>query len=155
MTTSTRTRRVSSPAYYLARPAALWLAAFSPQSASASASEPEPRLEDRGLCIGEVRGPAGGIWPQVTNDLARGRVRRLRVPSPTAPARSANLRMSRARRAAMLGSMMTYYRAWENRRFVRTLLREEQPEFADVLESAVREVPCLRCHGSRCSEATS
>ena len=38
----------------------------------------------------------------------------------------------------MLGSMMTYYRAWENRRFVRTLLREKQPEFADVLESAVR-----------------
>ena len=31
MTTSTRIRRVSSPAYYLARPAALWLAAFSPQ----------------------------------------------------------------------------------------------------------------------------
>ena len=48
--------------------------------------------------------------------------------------------------------MMTYYRAWENRRFVRTLLREKQPEFADVLESAVREAPCLRCHGSRCSE---
>jgi hypothetical protein len=40
--------------------------------------------------------------------------------------------------------MMTYYRAWENRRFVRTLLREKQPEFADVLESAVREAPCLR-----------
>ena len=34
---------------------------------------------------------------------------------------------------AMLGSMMTYYRAWENRRFVRSLLREKQPEFADVL----------------------
>ena len=49
----------------------------------------------------------------------------------------------------MLGSMMTYYRAWENRRFVRSLLREKQPEFADVLESAVREAPCLRCHGSR------
>ncbi len=49
--------------------------------------------------------------------------------------------------------MMTYYRAWENRRFVRTLLREKQPEFADVLESAVREEPCLRCHGSQCSEA--
>jgi hypothetical protein len=52
----------------------------------------------------------------------------------------------------MLGTMMTYYRAWENRRFVRSLLREKQPEFADVLESAVREAPCLRCHGSRCSE---
>ena len=61
--------------------------------------------------------------------------------------------MSRVRGAAMLGSMMTYYRAWENRRFVRTLLREKQPEFADVLESAVREAPCLQCHGSRCAEA--
>ena len=61
--------------------------------------------------------------------------------------------MSRVSGAAMLGSMMTYYRAWENRRFVRTLLREKQPEFADVLESAVQEAPCLRCHGSRCSEA--
>jgi len=49
--------------------------------------------------------------------------------------------------------MMTYYRAWENRRFVRSLLREKQPEFADVLESAVREAPGLRCHGSRCAEA--
>jgi hypothetical protein len=53
----------------------------------------------------------------------------------------------------MLGIMMTYYRAWENRRFVRSLLREKQPELADVLESAVREAPCLRCHGSQCSEA--
>jgi hypothetical protein len=53
----------------------------------------------------------------------------------------------------MLGSMMTYYRAWENRRFVRSLLREKQPEFAAVLESAVREAPCLQCHGSRCAEA--
>jgi len=44
--------------------------------------------------------------------------------------------------------MMTYYRAWENRRFVRTLLREKQPEFADVLESAVREAPCLRFPGA-------
>ena len=61
MTTSTHTRRVSSPAYYLARPAALWLAAFSPQSPSASASEPEPRLEDRGSCIGKARGPAADM----------------------------------------------------------------------------------------------
>jgi hypothetical protein len=53
--------------------------------------------------------------------------------------------MSRVRGAAMLGTMMTYYRAWENRRFVRSLLREKQPEFAAVLESAVREAPCLRC----------
>ena len=48
----------------------------------------------------------------------------------------------------MLGSMMTYYRAWENRRFVRRLLREKQPEFAAALESAVREPPCRLCHGS-------
>ena len=48
----------------------------------------------------------------------------------------------------MLGSMMTYYLAWENRRFVRRLLREKQPGFAAVLESAVRESPCLLCHGS-------
>jgi hypothetical protein len=61
--------------------------------------------------------------------------------------------MSRVRGAAMLGGMMTYYRAWENRRFVRSLLREKQPEFAAVLESAVPEAPCLRCHGSRCSQA--
>ena len=47
------------PAYYLARPAALWLAAFSPQSASASEPEPEPRLEDRGSCIGEARAGCG------------------------------------------------------------------------------------------------
>jgi len=33
MTTSVRIRRVSSPAYYLARPAALWLAAFAPRQA--------------------------------------------------------------------------------------------------------------------------
>jgi hypothetical protein len=61
--------------------------------------------------------------------------------------------MSRVRDTAMLGGMMTYYRAWENRRFVRSLLREKQPEFADVLESAVREAPCLQCDGSRCSAA--
>src|SRR5689334_15670257 len=83
----------------------------------------------------------------------------MRTPHPASraagncPARSADLRMSRVPGAAMLGTMMTYYRAWENRRFVRSLLRERQPEFADVLESAVREAPCLRCHGSRCSEA--
>ena len=51
MTTSTRTRRVSSPAYYLGRPAALWLAAFArrpgPGPGCASAS-----------CASEVRGPA-------------------------------------------------------------------------------------------------
>jgi hypothetical protein len=58
MTTSTRIRRVSSPAYYLARPAALWLAAFSPQPRSASEPRPEPRPADRASCTGEVRGPA-------------------------------------------------------------------------------------------------
>ena len=31
MTTNTRIRRGSSPAYYLGRPAALWLAAYAPQ----------------------------------------------------------------------------------------------------------------------------
>ena len=49
--------------------------------------------------------------------------------------------------------MMTYYRAWENQRFVRGLLREKQPELAAALEAAVRELPCLRCDGSRCSTA--
>ena len=53
----------------------------------------------------------------------------------------------------MLGSMMTYYRAWENRRFVRRLLREKQPEFASALEAAVQAAPCRLCHGSRCSGA--
>jgi hypothetical protein len=48
MTTSTRIRRVSSPAYYLARPAAFWLAAFSPQPRSAS-------------CVGDARGPAADL----------------------------------------------------------------------------------------------
>ena len=50
MTTNSRTRRVSSPAYYLARPAALWLAAFAPR--------PEPQPADRSSCTSEVRGPA-------------------------------------------------------------------------------------------------
>jgi hypothetical protein len=47
MTTNARTRRVSSPAYYLARPAALWLAAFAPR--------PEPRPADRASCTSEGR----------------------------------------------------------------------------------------------------
>jgi hypothetical protein len=59
--------------------------------------------------------------------------------------------MSSVRGAAMLGSMMTYYLRWENRRFVRRLLREKQPEFAAVLESAVWVSPCGLCHGSQCS----
>jgi hypothetical protein len=43
--------------------------------------------------------------------------------------------------------MMTYYRAWENQRFVRGLLREKQPELAAALEAAVREAPCLPVAG--------
>jgi hypothetical protein len=54
----------------------------------------------------------------------------------------------------MLGSMMTYYRAWENRRFVRMLLREKQPELAAALESLAQERPCLLCHGSQDSMAS-
>jgi hypothetical protein len=68
-----------------------------------------------------------GAWPARSGRAARA----------ARAARSAGLRMSRVRGAAMLGSMMTYYRAWENRRFVRRLLREKQPEFAAALESAV------------------
>jgi hypothetical protein len=49
--------------------------------------------------------------------------------------------------------MMTYYRAWENQRFVRGLLREKQPELAAALDAAVREPPCLRCDRSRCAQA--
>jgi hypothetical protein len=49
--------------------------------------------------------------------------------------------------------MMTYYRAWENQRFVRGLLREKQPELAAALEAAVREAPCLLCDGMRCAPA--
>ena len=50
MTTNARTRRVSSPAYYLARPAALWLAAFAPR--------PEPPQANGSSCTSEGRGPA-------------------------------------------------------------------------------------------------
>ena len=52
MNTSTRIRRASSPAYYLGRPAALWLAAF--------ARRPGPGPADRtpASCASEVRGPA-------------------------------------------------------------------------------------------------
>jgi hypothetical protein len=49
--------------------------------------------------------------------------------------------------------MMTYYRAWENQRFVRGLLREKQPGLAAALDAAVREPPCLRCDRSRCAQA--
>jgi hypothetical protein len=52
MTTSTRIRRINSPAYYLGRPAALWLAAF--------ARRPGPGAAGRASasCTSEVRGPA-------------------------------------------------------------------------------------------------
>ena len=63
MTTNAPIRRVSSPAYYLARPAALWLAAFTPQSQSQSRppSASEPRPADRASCVGEARGPAADL----------------------------------------------------------------------------------------------
>jgi hypothetical protein len=48
MTTSTHIRRVSSPAYYLGRPAALWLARFTPR----------PSDRKPASCISEVRGSA-------------------------------------------------------------------------------------------------
>jgi len=48
MTTSTRIRRVSAPAYYLARPAAVWLGAF--------ARRPEQLPTDRESCTSEARG---------------------------------------------------------------------------------------------------
>ena len=59
MTTNARIRRVSSPAYYLARPAALWLAAFAPQPQPQPTSE--PRSADRTSCTGEARGPAADL----------------------------------------------------------------------------------------------
>jgi hypothetical protein len=63
MTTNARIRRVSSPAYYLARPAALWLAAFAPQPQPQSQpqSTSEPRSADRTSCTGEARGPAADL----------------------------------------------------------------------------------------------
>jgi len=48
MNTSTRTRRVNSPAYYLGRPAALWLAAFARRPGDRTAAS----------CTSEVCGPA-------------------------------------------------------------------------------------------------
>jgi hypothetical protein len=61
MTTNAPIRRVSSPAYYLARPAALWLAAFTPQSQSRPPSASASRPEDRASCVGEARGPAADL----------------------------------------------------------------------------------------------
>jgi len=48
MTASTRTRRVNSPAYYLGRPATLWLAAFARR----------PVARTPASCASEGRGPA-------------------------------------------------------------------------------------------------
>ena len=45
MTTRTCTRRVSAPAYYLGRPAALWLAALAPPSTDGKS--PRVSGEDR------------------------------------------------------------------------------------------------------------
>jgi hypothetical protein len=36
-------------------------------------------------------------------------------------------------------------RAQENREYVRTLLKKDQPEFAAMLERLERELVCLRC----------
>jgi hypothetical protein len=41
-------------------------------------------------------------------------------------------------------------RAQENREYVRTLLRNKQPEFAALLEWLERELPCLRCRDTIC-----
>jgi hypothetical protein len=57
MTTSTRTRRVNSPAYYLGRPAALWLAAFARRPGPGPAG-PGPAGRTSASCASEVRGPA-------------------------------------------------------------------------------------------------
>ena len=45
MTSNVRIRRVSSPAYYLARPAAQWIAAFTPRRADRESctSQSSPR----------------------------------------------------------------------------------------------------------------
>jgi len=43
MSSSVRIRRVSSPAYYLARPAALWLAALAPRPAGRESCTREGR----------------------------------------------------------------------------------------------------------------
>lgn len=39
-------------------------------------------------------------------------------------------------------------RAQENREYVRTLLKKNQPEFAALLEGLERELVCLRCWGT-------
>ena len=86
MTTNARTRRVSSPAYYLARPAALWLAAFAPR--------PQPRPADRASCTSEGRGSTAhsALGDEPDDPAARERLIWLRVPpcvtrrAPASPA---------------------------------------------------------------------
>ena len=56
MTTNARIRRVSSPAYYLARPAALWLAAFAPRPTGRAATGAVPA---RRIAVVHQR----GAWP--------------------------------------------------------------------------------------------
>jgi hypothetical protein len=41
-------------------------------------------------------------------------------------------------------------RAQENSEYVRTLLKNKQPEFAALLEWLERELPCLRCRDTIC-----
>jgi hypothetical protein len=47
MTSNVRIRRVSSPAYYLARPAALWLAAFAPRPAGRESGTGEGHVTEQ------------------------------------------------------------------------------------------------------------
>ena len=49
MTTHTRTRPVGAPAYYLSRPAALWLAAFAPRPTSHNSSRGSFASKSQGL----------------------------------------------------------------------------------------------------------
>ena len=58
MKTSIRTRRVSSPAYYLARPASLWLAAFTPRPAE---SRPEAAALAKSSLVLSGAGGAGEL----------------------------------------------------------------------------------------------
>jgi len=47
MTSNVHIRRVSSPAYYLARPAALWLAAFAPRPAGRESGTGEGHVTEQ------------------------------------------------------------------------------------------------------------
>lgn len=60
MTTTTRIRRGSSPAYYLGRPAALWLAAFARRPGPGPAGL-GPAGRTSASCADEVRGPAADL----------------------------------------------------------------------------------------------